>query len=414
MSYARIDRGPMAADVLQRDFTQIHNRLFRDSRLSFKAKGIFGLISTHRNGYGVTPEWIAAAGTEGPSAVKSGLRELERYGYLVRSQARKPDGTMGPMTYSITDMPSSEPQVENRPPGPACEDRETHRSEPVVENPPAADPLAADRVHKKTRAKKTTGENTNRPSVPRASADEEDAAAAKGGTDGSGLVGGKEAEMAAADKMLWRVAAEGAAVLREIAVSYPEYALYGDTLRDQGVMVTSMLGNGWSAEQILHAVVDRPLPVPITTSVGAIVAKRLRDAAAGGVPDSAPGLLPQQASASSPATTPMSSKAAAPAPVRHEPPTCRGCGSWPVPGEDQCAVCLGWPLCEALCGVRLPGGGLCPSCAADALERAIAAPAAEDGRCPGHAGPCGRQAVALGWCSRCRVAAEDAYRSAAV
>src|SRR5256885_5221869 len=48
--YGRIRRGEMAADR----FTQISNELFRDPRLSFKAKGVFGLISTHRDGYGIT------------------------------------------------------------------------------------------------------------------------------------------------------------------------------------------------------------------------------------------------------------------------------------------------------------------------------------------------------------------------
>jgi hypothetical protein len=180
VSYPRINRGQMAADVLQRDYTQIHNRLFRDKRLSFKAKGIFGLISTHRDGYGVTPEWIAGAGTDGPAAVRTGLRELEKYGYLIREQARNEDGTLGQMTYSITDMPSSEPVDDIRQAGATCDDGETPRSEPLSDYPHADEPQAADRTHKKTSSsKKTTGENTNRPSVQ-----VDDAAVADGGTDG--------------------------------------------------------------------------------------------------------------------------------------------------------------------------------------------------------------------------------------
>ncbi|MFD0032501.1 hypothetical protein ACFVJK_30390 [Streptomyces sp. NPDC127172] len=160
MSYPRISRGPMAADVLQRDFTQIHNRLFRDPRLSFKAKGIFGLISTHRDGYGVSAEWIADASTDGVSAVKTGLRELEAYGYLERRQETRPDGTRGAMTYAITDMPSSEPPVENRLPDVTCEDTENRRSEPLGENPPADEPPAVDRMPKKISSNKTIEENT--------------------------------------------------------------------------------------------------------------------------------------------------------------------------------------------------------------------------------------------------------------
>lgn len=125
MNYGRIERGPMAAD----HFTQISNGLFRDPRLSAKAKGIFGLISTHREGWGITVESIKAAMTDGASAIKTGLRELEQHGYLVRTRERRPDGTLGSIVYRITDMP---------------------RSEPEVDYPPVDEPPVADRPHKKT------------------------------------------------------------------------------------------------------------------------------------------------------------------------------------------------------------------------------------------------------------------------
>lgn len=169
MSYGWIERGPMAAD----NFTQISNGLFRDPRLSAKAKGIFGFISTHRNGWGLTPESIAAAMKDGVSAIKAGLRELEACGYLVRTQRRKPDGTMGPVVYRITDMPRSAPVDGNRPAGVTCEDsassqvgEESRRSEPVDENPPADDPPAENRPHKKTNSNDTNEKNTTSPSRP--------------------------------------------------------------------------------------------------------------------------------------------------------------------------------------------------------------------------------------------------------
>ncbi len=73
MSYGRIRRGPMAADA----FTQIRNAVFRDARLSAKAMGIFGNISTHREGWGITPESISKQMRDGVDAIKSGLRELD-------------------------------------------------------------------------------------------------------------------------------------------------------------------------------------------------------------------------------------------------------------------------------------------------------------------------------------------------
>jgi hypothetical protein len=141
--YGRIQRGEMAADR----YTQIANKLFRDDRISFKAKGIFGLISTHRDGYGVTPESLAADSRDGVSAVKSGLRELEGAGYLVRRQYRKPDGTMGPVSYFITDTPDDR-QRETIHRLPPAETPQMPSSEPVDGNPPAVGG-----THKKTNSK---------------------------------------------------------------------------------------------------------------------------------------------------------------------------------------------------------------------------------------------------------------------
>ncbi|GGV74064.1 hypothetical protein GCM10010277_88030 [Streptomyces longisporoflavus] len=79
---AGIRRGEMAADR----FTQIANALFRDPRISFKAKGIFGLVSTHRDGWRVTLLELGRCGPDGRGAVRSGLAELEAFGYLTREQ----------------------------------------------------------------------------------------------------------------------------------------------------------------------------------------------------------------------------------------------------------------------------------------------------------------------------------------
>ncbi|MEW2393034.1 hypothetical protein AB0933_32205 [Streptomyces venezuelae] len=324
MSYSRISRGEMAADILQRDFTQIHNRLFRDERLSFKAKGIFGLISTHRDGYGVTPAWIAGAGTDGPAAVRTGLRELEKYGYLTRSQARNEDGTLGQMTYSITDMPRSEPVDDNRQPGATCDDGQTPRSEPHSDYPHAAEPQAADRMHKKTSSsKKTNGENTNRPSVP----EQADGGGQDGGTDG-----------AAVPHQIVRN--PGVDLLLAIGAEQPEFLLTGKTLRDQGLVVAGMLLEGWSPEQLRQVIAGRALPFPITATVGAIVSSRLKQALAGPVPHASLGgsLLPARDQTPTPAL--WNADIVVPHTRTGE---CEGmgglCGRPTQPGEASCPTC---------------------------------------------------------------------------
>lgn len=185
MSYGRIRRGPMAADA----FTQIRNAVFRDPRLSAKAMGIFGNISTHRDGWGVSAESIASQMRDGVAAIKGGLRELEEYGYLRRTQVRHADGTLGGAAYFITDQPEtmpesselpalpedcrSEPSVENRPADATSGDGQNRRSEPSVDSPPADKPPAENHLHKKTSSKHTSLKKTlSRAAVPSAATGE--------------------------------------------------------------------------------------------------------------------------------------------------------------------------------------------------------------------------------------------------
>jgi hypothetical protein len=153
----------MAADVVAGGFTQISNEVFRDARLSGLAMGVFGHISTHRDGYGITPESISRSMRNGVSAIKGALRELEKYGYLNRTRVRREDGTLGPSVYEITDMPDglaiieaapyprsprSEPAVGNQPQAPTCDDASSPRSEPAVEKPPVEKPPVVNRSTK--------------------------------------------------------------------------------------------------------------------------------------------------------------------------------------------------------------------------------------------------------------------------
>ncbi|WP_324608004.1 hypothetical protein [Streptomyces sp. NRRL S-455] len=100
---AGIRRGVMAAD----QFTQVANVLFRDSQLSFKAKGIFGYISTHANGWQVAIADLVRLGPDGREAVRTGLKELEAHGYLIRERLRRPDPTLGEIFYCITGRPAT-------------------------------------------------------------------------------------------------------------------------------------------------------------------------------------------------------------------------------------------------------------------------------------------------------------------
>ena len=74
-------------------FTQIANDVVRDSRLSFRARGILIYMLSHVDGWRAGYREIVAAGTEGRQAVLSAFKELEAFGYRRIERAQREDGT---------------------------------------------------------------------------------------------------------------------------------------------------------------------------------------------------------------------------------------------------------------------------------------------------------------------------------
>ncbi|MEU5194493.1 hypothetical protein ACKI16_30080 [Streptomyces scabiei] len=335
---AGVRRGVMAGD----QFTQIANGLFRDSRLSFKAKGIFGYVSTHRDGWQVTVAELVRRGREGVDAVTTGLHQLERYGFLFRTRERNPDGTLGQALYFITDLPALQ----------------NPSSQPESGFPGLAEPTLADPGTKNTISKKTNKQKT-RPLRPCG-----EAPPARGRTNQPSTPASLPT-VPAADEMH-----PGIQLLLELAAARPELLLTGQALTDQGRVVTVMLESGWSREQLLHVIAARPLPHPVRTTVGAIIAARLRAAQAYPPPaiaadhhdepawdDSPP--RPSSSSASRSVNEALTYRALV---------ECAGCGvPGTAPGEDLCPTCLGWPLCRTCPGptprrAHPDGEGRCTTC----------------------------------------------------
>lgn len=94
-----IRRGSIPAD----SFTIISNAWLRDPRLSLKAKGLAGYISSHAPGHVLTVEQILAENTDGKDSVRAGMAELEERGYLVREQVRGEAGRISRTDYVLRD-----------------------------------------------------------------------------------------------------------------------------------------------------------------------------------------------------------------------------------------------------------------------------------------------------------------------
>ncbi|MFD7407745.1 hypothetical protein ACFV7R_34955 [Streptomyces sp. NPDC059866] len=341
---AGIRRGVMAAD----QFTQTANGLFRTTQLSYKAKGLFGLLSTHREGWRMTVADIARRGRDGESAVKSGLKELEKHGFLVRERERGQDGALGAAAYFITDLPALQ----------------TSRSQPESGFPPVDDPTLADRPTKNTNRKKTTQQNT-RPLPPGARA-----ARPRGETPPAP----RTAPTAPAPADL----EPGVRLLLAIGAQRPELLLTDQVLTEQGRTVTAMLDAGWTREQLQHVISDRPLPSPVRTTVGAIIAARLRAAQVYPPPATVASHHDTPAWDDPPprstTTTSSAARTVSEALTYRALVECAGCGvPGTAPGEDLCPACLGWPPCRTCPGptprrAHPDGDGRCTTCASTFID----------------------------------------------
>ncbi|MFI8301491.1 hypothetical protein ACIGCZ_36910 [Streptomyces nigra] len=341
-----IRRGVMAADR----FTQIANVLFRDSRLSFKAKGLFGSISTHRDGWRITAAGLARQGRERVDAVTTGLQELEHHRFLLRDRDRNTDGTLGPARYVITDLPAL--QHRSSPP---------QSGYPGLAEPALADPGTKNTIIKKTNQQKITPfrpyERSDAPRTnPRTAAQHAPPLS----------------KPPAADEIH-----AGIRLLLDIGASRPELLLTGPALTDQGRVATVMLQAGWSPEQLRHVITGRPLPNPVRTSVGAIIAARLRAAQAYPPPATVTAAVRHEtvppderfAAAAGPRSTTAVDRSVSDALTYRALVECTGCGvPATAPGEDLCPSCLGWPLCRTCPGptrkrAHPDGDGRCTTCA---------------------------------------------------
>lgn len=86
-------------------FTQIPNHWLRDSRLTLKAIGLLAQIMSHTPGWKMSIRSLAKFNNCGQETIKTAILELEKLGYLTRSeeQGHNPDGTFADYSFTTQD-----------------------------------------------------------------------------------------------------------------------------------------------------------------------------------------------------------------------------------------------------------------------------------------------------------------------
>ena len=94
-----------------RDFTVIANSVFKDRRLSAKAKGILVEMLSLPENWDYTLKGLTTLFSDGIDSIRQGIKELEENGYIVRERKRDARGRLGGIEYVIYETP--EKAVEN-------------------------------------------------------------------------------------------------------------------------------------------------------------------------------------------------------------------------------------------------------------------------------------------------------------
>ena len=113
-----------------RDFTVMGNTHLRDKNLSLKAVGLLSKMLSFNDGWQFSTRGLAAICKEGPDAILSALKELEKNGYLVRHRGRDSKGRLVTTEFDIFESPQAGLPRREKP----------HRENPDVDSPDVGNP----------------------------------------------------------------------------------------------------------------------------------------------------------------------------------------------------------------------------------------------------------------------------------
>lgn len=100
--------------IHEKNYTVVANNLIRDKRLTLKAKGLALLMMSLPDEWKFTERWLATQSSDGLSALRSAIAELEATGYLKRKRLKDEKGKFIGNDYTVFENPLFEnPIMEN-------------------------------------------------------------------------------------------------------------------------------------------------------------------------------------------------------------------------------------------------------------------------------------------------------------
>lgn len=94
-----------------KNFTTISNFHLREKGLSFKAKGILTVMLSLPDDWDYSIAGLASLSGDGMKSVRSGIQELERFGYVKRTQAKDEKGFFSGYEYDVYERPQKDEEA---------------------------------------------------------------------------------------------------------------------------------------------------------------------------------------------------------------------------------------------------------------------------------------------------------------
>lgn len=106
--------------VKRTDFTIIDNNVFKNKQLTLKGKGLLCTMLSLPDDWNFSEDGLANLSNDGKATIRSTLKELMDFGYLVRTRNRDEKGILRDYVYTIYEEPTCDyptldkPTLENR------------------------------------------------------------------------------------------------------------------------------------------------------------------------------------------------------------------------------------------------------------------------------------------------------------
>jgi hypothetical protein len=94
------------------NFTVLSNYHFKEREMSLKAKGLLSLMLSLPETWDYSAAGLVKLSKDGKDSVNATLKELEKFGYLKRTQVFNDNGTFGGYNYEIFEKPNTDAKTE--------------------------------------------------------------------------------------------------------------------------------------------------------------------------------------------------------------------------------------------------------------------------------------------------------------